>query len=188
VLQAMVGLSATDEPVRHKPGLDPERKALIEQRIAELKSRIAEGGPREALIRALVYIGLAGQGVDERAFNTLRQIRAENAGLTLQAFKQTLREQYFILLLDREAALAAIPQMASTDPALRARLQEALHRTVHATGEVAGERAQRLAQVERLLGAGQPAAAPRNAVLKTEARSATEGVRKTARKTVRKNV
>lgn len=83
--------------------------ALIEQRVAELKARIAEGGPREALIRALVYIGMAGEGVDERAFNTLRQIRAENAGLTLQAFKQTLREQYFILLLDREAALAAIP-------------------------------------------------------------------------------
>jgi hypothetical protein len=190
VLQALVGLSGTDEPVRRQPGLDPDRKALIEQRIAELKSRIAEGGPREAAIRALVYIGLAGKGVDERAFNTLRQIRAENQGLTLQAFKQTLREQYFQLLLDREGALAAIPKMLSTDIALRKRLLEALRRTVHATGEVTGERAQRLAQVEALFGAGQSADAPARRVSRSVTGPNTQpipkAVRKTASKAVRK--
>jgi hypothetical protein len=78
---------------------------------------MAEGGVREAAIRSLVYIGMAGTGVDERAFNVLRRIRAENGGMTLEAeFKQTLREQYFCLLLDPEAALAAIPDMLSADP------------------------------------------------------------------------
>ena len=104
-LQAMVGLGASDEPVRQKPGLDTEHVARIQERIAELKASIAEGGPREAAIRALLYIGLAGSGADERMFNTLRQIRAENEGLTLQAFKQTVREQYFKLQLDCEGAL-----------------------------------------------------------------------------------
>ena len=188
VLQALVGLSASEEPLRRKPGLDRERMALIEQRVAELKARIAEGGPREALIRALVYIGMAGEGVDERAFNTLRQIRAENAGLTLQAFKQTLREQYFILLLDREAALAAIPRMLSAGPAPRARLQEALRRTVHAAGELSGERAKRLAQVEALFGASLPAAAPRKAVPKAESQTVARAVRQTVRKPARKAV
>ncbi len=192
VLQAMVGLAASDEPVRPQPGLDAERRVLIEQRIVELKARVAEGGPREALIRALVYIGLAGKGVDERAFNTLRQIRSENAGLTLQAFKQVLREQYFILLLDREGALAAIPQMlaASTDPDLRSRLLEALHRTVHAVGEVTGERAQRLARVEALLGVAAPDAAPARRVHGSEpgsdTRALANGAGKTAGKTARK--
>jgi hypothetical protein len=72
-----MGLGASDEPARRKPGLDPEHVARIHERIAELKARIAEGGPREAAIRALVYIGLAGSGADERMFNTSRQIRAE---------------------------------------------------------------------------------------------------------------
>ena len=94
VLQALVGLRATDEPPRQRPGLEPERIAFIQQRIAELKARLAEGGLREAAIRSLVYIGMAGPGVDERAFNVLRQIRAENDGMTLQEFKQMLREQY----------------------------------------------------------------------------------------------
>ncbi|MBK8108742.1 MAG: DUF3141 domain-containing protein [Betaproteobacteria bacterium] len=96
VLQALVGVRASEEPLRRKPGLDRERIALIEKRIAELKARIAEGGAREATIRAWYRHG--GRGVDERAFNTLREIRAENAGLTLKAFKQMLREQSFSLL------------------------------------------------------------------------------------------
>ena len=49
----------------------------VEERIAELKAGIADGGPREAAIRALLYIGMAGSGADERMFNTLREIRAD---------------------------------------------------------------------------------------------------------------
>ena len=155
LLQAMVGLGASDEPPRRRPGDDPERSAFVQQRIAEIKARVGEGGAREAAIRALVYVGMAGAGVDERAFNELRQIRAENAGVPLQAFKQTLREQYFTLLLDPEGALAAIPRMLPDDPTLRTRLAEALRRTVEAAGPATGERAQRLAQIEKMIGAGK---------------------------------
>ena len=111
LLQALVGLRASDEPPRRHPGMEPERLAFIQQRIAEIKARLAEGGLREAGIRSLVYIGLAGPGVDERAFNELRQIRAQHEHLTLEEFKGLLREQFFALLLDRDAALAAIPKM-----------------------------------------------------------------------------
>ena len=76
LLQALVGMRASDEPPRRHPGLEPERLAFIQQRIAELKARLAEGGLREAAIRSLVYIGLAGPGMDERAFEVLRQMRA----------------------------------------------------------------------------------------------------------------
>ncbi len=113
LLQALVGLRAADEPPRRHPGVEPERIAFIQQRIAELKARVAEGGLREAAIRSLVYIGMAGPGADERAFNELRQIRAEHGGLTLAEFKQMLREQFFSLLLDRDGALAAIPEDAA---------------------------------------------------------------------------
>ena len=52
VLQALVGLKASDEAPRRHPGIEPERLAFIQQRMAELKSRLAEGGLREAAIRA----------------------------------------------------------------------------------------------------------------------------------------
>ncbi|MBK6864679.1 MAG: DUF3141 domain-containing protein [Ideonella sp.] len=160
LLQALVGVGGSGEPPRRGPALEPERLAFIEQRIAELKARIAEGGPREAVIRALVFVGMAGPGVDERAFNELRRIRAENKGMPLQAFKTVLREQYFSLLLDREGALAAIPKMLPADAAARARLLETVRRAAQAAGKPSGEKAQRLAQVEKLFAGGTRAAAP----------------------------
>ena len=120
LLQALVGLRASDEPPRRRPGLEPERIEFIQQRIAELKARLAEGGLREAALRGLVYIGMAGPGVDERAFEVLRQMRAAHGGLTLAEFKQVLREQFFALMLDRDGALAAIPKMLPADTPARA--------------------------------------------------------------------
>ncbi len=152
LLQALVGMRASDDSPRRHPGLEAERIAFIQQRIAELKARLAEGGLREAAIRSLVYIGMAGPGVDERAFNTLRQIRAESGGLTLEEFKQVLREQFFALLLDRDGALAAIPKMLPADADARTKMLAAIRTVVAAIGDVTGERAERLAQIEKLFG------------------------------------
>ena len=159
LLQALVGLSASDESPRRQPGIEPERMAFIQERIAELKARIAEGGMREAAIRSMVYIGMAGPGVDERAFNQLRQMRAKHGGLTLEEFKRVLREQFFALMLDPDGALAAIPKMLPDDPDARTKALAAIRTVVSATGEMSGERAERLARIEAML--GEPAAAPR---------------------------
>ena len=150
LLQALVGLRASDESPRRRPGLEPERIAFIQRRIAELKARLAEGGLREAAIRSLVHIGMAGPGVDERAFNELRMIRADHGGLTLEEFKRVLREQFFALLLDEEGALSAIPRMLPADPAARAETFRKIRLVVSAAGEPSGERAERLARIERL--------------------------------------
>jgi hypothetical protein len=162
--------------------LDHGHAELIEERIAALKASIAEGDPREAAIRALMYIGMAGSGADERMFNTLRQMRAENGDLTLQAFKRIVREQHFKLRLDLEGSLAAIPKMLSADPARRPRILEMLHRIVRATGEVTGERAERLAQVEKLFGMDRPTAAPGKAISKAHRRPAESRIRHRAAK------
>jgi pimeloyl-ACP methyl ester carboxylesterase len=153
VLQALVGIRASDESPRRRPGIEPERMAFIEQRIAELKARLAEGGLREATIRSLVYIGMAGPGVDERAFEVLRRMRAEHGGITLEEFKRLLREQFFALLLDRDGALAAIPGMLPDDAAARKEVLERIRQVASAAGEVAGVRAERLAQIEKLFAA-----------------------------------
>jgi hypothetical protein len=173
VLQAMVGLGDSEEPPRKGPGIDPARAALVQRRIAELKASVAKGGARETAIRALVYIGMGGAGVDERAFNELRQIRAEHQGLTLQEFKQVLREQYFILMLDRDGALAALPDMLPASAAARQHVLELIRRTVHAAGKVTGEKALRLARIEALFTGAKPV------------RRAAKPVKQPARKTAR---
>ena len=123
------------------------------RRIAQLRARIEEGGLREAAIRSLVYIGLAGRGVDERAFEVLHRIRAgQGQGLTLQEFKALLREQFFALLLDQKSALAAVPKMLPEDPVTRNDTLEKIRRVVSVVGKPEGVRAQRLAEIEQLFG------------------------------------
>ena len=158
VLQAMLGTGAANEP-RPRPGMAPERIALIQGRIAELKAGIATGGPREAAIRALIYVGMAGEGADERSFNTLRELRAENGSLTLEAFKQTVRDQYLALMLDEDAAVAAIPGMLPADAGKRARILQAIRRTVDAGGVSSPDKTARLAKLETLFGSGKRAVA-----------------------------
>lgn len=159
LLQAMVGLNPTEESPRRRPGLEPERAAFIKQRIGEIKAGVASGGLPEATIRSLVYIGMAGSGVDERSFNVLRRIRDENHGMTLQDFKHILREQYFALLLDSKAALAAIPAMLPADPVACADALEKIRRTVNARGEITKEQSTRLAEIEKLFVGSGPAKA-----------------------------
>ena len=153
MLQAMVGLRADDETPRKKPGLEPERLNFIRNKIEELRSRVDEGGEREAVVRSLVYIGMAGPGVDERAFNELRRIRAGQGTMTLEAFKMLLREQFFALMLDRERALAAIPGMLPGDVKARRALIKLIKTVVTSAGEPDGERARRLEEVSALFGA-----------------------------------
>jgi hypothetical protein len=160
LLQALVGLGASDTSPRRQPGIEPERMAFIQERIAEIKARITEGGVREAAIRSLVYIGMAGPGVDERAFNQLRQMRSKHGGLTLEEFKRVLREQFYALMLDPHGALAAIPKMLPDDADARTKALAAIRAVVSAAGEVSGKRAERLARIETMLGEPAPAHRP----------------------------
>jgi len=160
VVQTMLGVGPGDAPPRPRPGLAPERVAAIESRIAELRAGIGEGGAVEAAIRALIFVGLAGPGADERAFNTLREMRAQHRGLDLETFKRMVRAQYFSLHLGAEAALAAIPKMLPAAAAERRRLLETIRRTIEASGAATGERGERLARIEALFasaGPGKPA-------------------------------
>ncbi len=149
-LQALAGERASDEP-RPKHAERPLYRAMIERQIAELKARMVEGGLREAAIRAMLYVLMAEAWADERTFAVLRQLRADyGEGLDLAAFKALLREQFFMLLIDEDAALAAIPQIAGRDPARIGDALSALRRVVTATGPLVGDRATRLARIERM--------------------------------------
>ena len=64
--------------------------------------------------------------------------------MTLAQFKATAREQFFLLLLEPEAALAAIPKMLPADIAERRKGLAAIRNVLSAGGEISGEAAERL--------------------------------------------
>jgi poly(3-hydroxyalkanoate) synthetase len=149
-LQALIGLKASDTKPRRMPGEHALHKAFVAQCLAELMSRIAEGGPREAAIRALLYVRMPEGTVDERSFNLLRQMRDEAGGLTLAAFKELVREQFFMLLLDERRAIAAIPGMLEKDPKRASRMASIVQRVIDAVGLRSELERARLAEVEAL--------------------------------------
>jgi hypothetical protein len=155
MLQAIVGLKAAERPVRERPGEDALRRALVSQRIGELKHAIPQGGPHEALLRALLYIRMPDGVVDERGFNFLRRLREEaGKGASLADFKKAVREQFLMLLLDERACVEAIPRMIATDPKLAAQLSERLHEVIDVVGVSSPQAKARLAEIEGLLEAG----------------------------------
>jgi pimeloyl-ACP methyl ester carboxylesterase len=156
-LQALLGLRASDDPPRKRPGKDPDHQAFVKRRIDELKAKMDQGGPREAAIRALIYVRMPEKAADERSFEMLRRIRAEHgAQKSLAEFKQDLREQYYMLRLDERRAVDAIPLM------LKGREKEARQlikvvRQLATAGGALGEQAQkRLEEVERLFTSPPP--------------------------------
>src|SRR5262249_11731230 len=119
-LQAAVGVDPSENP-SPRPEMSSEHRKLLDARIAELKSNIAKGGLRECGIRELLYVGRTRGMVDERSVEALRRMRREDteSRVTLADFKALVREQFFMLLLDQEGALAAIPRMLPQDMSAR---------------------------------------------------------------------
>ena len=152
-LQAAVGIDPKSEPSRRRE-MSAEHRAMLAKRIAELKSRIGEGGLREAGIRGLLYIGSARGMADERSLEALRNLRRSDAGarLTLAEFKMLVREQFFMLLLDQEGALAAIPKLLPDSASERQAAFAAICEVLSASAAVSGEVAKRLTRIAELFG------------------------------------
>ncbi len=150
-LQALLGLRTSDDPPRHHPGRESDHAAFVERRIEELRAKMDKGGPREAALRALIYVGMPEKGTDEREFEMLRRIRAEHgAGKSLTEFKQDLREQYYMLRIDESRAIELIPKLLKGHQDEGLKLLEYIRRIVYADGSLGEEGQRRLAEVERL--------------------------------------
>ncbi|MGE3710219.1 MAG: DUF3141 domain-containing protein [Hyphomicrobiaceae bacterium] len=152
LLQALVGLNGSEGPVRRRPIDDMDYRKALQQRIDELKAGISRGDAREAMMRSLIYVRMADGAVDERSLALLRQMRDEaGQGLSLAEFKQLVREQYFMLLLDERRAVAAIPRMISRDTELAPRMRHKFKRIIEVLGVKTEMGKARLREVETAL-------------------------------------
>ncbi|MGO4834848.1 DUF3141 domain-containing protein, partial [Rhizobiaceae sp. 2RAB30] len=75
VLQAAVGIDPADTGPFRRAGKTQLHQEVLQSRIEELRGRIPQGGLRECLARALIYVGAARGGADERGFAAIRGIR-----------------------------------------------------------------------------------------------------------------
>jgi hypothetical protein len=158
ILQAMVGLRSEATSASRHIGRDVAREATARQAAVHLEQRMEQGGVIEAAVRGLIYVRLPEGKVDERGFAALKQISAELPAakrIGVARFKEIVKEQYLILLLDAERAITALPKLL---PDNRRQCEEALalvRRVLAARGALAEEGRRRLERVEAMF-AGPP--------------------------------
>jgi hypothetical protein len=120
-------------------------------------------GGSSAISRArqsLIYVRLPEGKVDERGFAALKQIGAElppAKRIGFAKFKEVVKEQYLILLLDTERAIAALPKLLPDD---RRQCEEALalvRRVLASRGALPEEGSRRLERIETIFAGQAPA-------------------------------
>lgn len=149
-LQALAGLRADDKPPRPQPGVQPEQRAFVSAQARRLRAKIGMGGMTEAFLRSILYVAIAADKVaDERAFRVLSRLRRKaGQGMSLARAKELLREQFLMLILDPEAALAALPDLLGKgSPAELRRQARDIEEVVTAAGALNGVASKRLAAV-----------------------------------------
>jgi hypothetical protein len=163
VLQAALGIGPTagrsgqQAPKSAQAPKNAMHKELIRSRIAELRSRIPVGGVREGVVRALLYAGMGRQAVDERGFESIRRVRRaleDMPALSLAEFKALVREQFYMLQIDEEASLAAIPSMLPADRAVRAKALDLIKQILSARGALTTTDSERFERVAKLFDTG----------------------------------
>ena len=160
-LQALLGLRADGASASRRVERDLAREAAASRLAAQLRQQVESGGLAEAAVRALLYVRLPEGKADERGFAMLQQISSElpvARRLGFARFKEIVKEQFLILTLDEERAIAALPKLLPADKRACEAALNVIHRVLEARGVVSDEGRRRLAQIETLFG-GSPASA-----------------------------
>ena len=132
---------AREKPASPQAYRPADRRTPIAHRIR----RFARGAHSRAL-----FAGLDRAAVDERGFEVVRRIRENQSDVPLSAFKATVREQFDMLLIDTEAALAAIPSMLPDDAAKRQRAFDLICEVLSARGQHSSEDLKRVRRIGEL--------------------------------------
>jgi hypothetical protein len=160
VLQALVGLRTDEQRVRQL-GRDIARETVAASARAKLVEQAGVGGTPEAIVRALLYVYRAPElrAADERAYNTLRELRAHTDGgkvMTLAHFKEVVQQQAQILSWDEEAGFAALPQLLPESQSEREHALDVVRQVAGAAGVLEGEAVRRMERVVDVFRAALP--------------------------------
>lgn len=152
VVQAAVGANSGDKP-RDLPGTTPE---ILERRAEAAKSyaeKLKTGGYDQALIRSVLYVALSERVLDERVAAALNAARQQLLHVTLEHYKEIVRNQFAVLLLERDRAIDPLPILIPAGRAVELLRQV---KSIVSDALTPGEK-QRLDRLEQVLAAAPPA-------------------------------
>ena len=147
-VQALLGLNDGSE-VRPFPGTSPGELAARQNRMDAYAAKLTTGGFDEALTRAVLYVTAAELTFDQRCALALNAARKKLMHLTLAQFKSLVRDQFFVLQLERDRAVEALASLVREADARKELLEQV--QTIVTAGDpliaAARDRLARLAQI-----------------------------------------
>jgi len=147
LVQGLLGVNDGSK-VRELPGKSPQQLAARQAQMDKYAAKLRTGGFDEALTRAVLYVTAADRSLDDRCALALNVARQQLMRLSLEDFKVLVRDQFFVLLLERERAVQALASMVPD----------------------ADGKKELLKQAEAIVGAGGPPLRP-NAIVSHDCRS-----------------
>ncbi|MDR3514724.1 MAG: DUF3141 domain-containing protein [Azospirillaceae bacterium] len=153
-LQAAVGLRAQGSQARRKVGRDVAREQAVAAQMDALRRGFSEGQAPQAIVRALIFVLRAADGIDERSFALLRHVRDRHPEinvLSLAEFKQLVRQQYLLIHLDERHAIETLHTLLEASGMEPAALLDVVWQVASAGGEPSPEVDRRYRHLEALL-------------------------------------
>lgn len=174
-VQALLGLNDGSN-VRPSPGTSPEKLAARQSQTDAYAAKLLTGGFNEALTRAVLYVSAAERMVDQRCALALNVARQKLMHLSLAEFKVLVRDQFFVLQIERERAIEVLASMVPEADA-RKELLEQVHVIVAAGDPPIATERDRLARLSQVLAVSiakpeAPATSGRTAAVRAPARPA----------------
>jgi hypothetical protein len=148
-VQALLGLNDANE-VRPFPGTSPEQLAARRRQADAYDAKLQSGGFDEALMRAVLYVIAAERMIDQRCALALNVARQQVMHLSLAEFKTLVREQFFVLQLEREHAVDALLSLVPKPDARKELLKQVRAIVGAGDAQTAAER-DRLTRLSQLL-------------------------------------
>ncbi|MGO4677971.1 DUF3141 domain-containing protein [Bosea sp. 2YAB26] len=159
LLQSAVGIDPSSPYRPRSAARSKLHDEFVQKRIGELRGGFGRGGLLHACVRALLYVGMAREGVDERSFEAIRRLRKQGEQarrMTLSEFKSLTREQFFMLLIDQSEALRTLPDLLPPDHEARDAAFALVEQVSTARGALSGEAAGRLEEIRAQFEAAPP--------------------------------
>ena len=150
-VQAFLGINA-DSVVRPGPETSPGKLAARQAQTDAYEAMLKTGGFDEALTRAVLYVLAAERMVDQRCALALNVARQKRMHLSLAEFKALVRDQFFVLQLERDRAVEALASLVPEADARKDLLKQ-VHAIVGAGDPPLTPERDRLARLSQVLAA-----------------------------------
>jgi tellurite resistance protein len=154
LVEAIAGLRAHYADARKPRARDEHAERMLQARIEAIKTREAEGGFVEAVLRIMLAAARAERMVDARGLRLAQRIKQEHPVLSQiprERIRAVAKEEAFMLRFDEERALNALPALLPTEQERREAV-EIVRRIGYADGVITPESEAVLTRIEAILG------------------------------------